>query len=52
MIPGGSKSPFPRDKILARIDRIKNMKDGLSLDELATIFPRVYLRSGSGRTKS
>jgi hypothetical protein len=37
MIPGGSKRPFPRDKIPGKIDRIKNIND-LSQDELATIF--------------
>jgi DNA-binding transcriptional MerR regulator len=31
----GQETFFPRDKILARIDRIKNMKEDLSLDELA-----------------
>ncbi|BFH65529.1 YhbD family protein [Paenibacillus azoreducens] len=34
----GQETFFPRDKILQRIERIKNMKDGLSLDELADMF--------------
>ncbi|GAB6991355.1 YhbD family protein [Paenibacillus pini] len=34
----GQETFFPREKILQRIDRIKNMKDGLSLDELADVF--------------
>ncbi|GGE37256.1 hypothetical protein GCM10011391_15210 [Pullulanibacillus camelliae] len=31
----GQETFFPRDKILGRIDKIKNMKAGLSLDEIA-----------------
>ncbi len=34
----GQETFFPKDKILQRIERIKNMKDGLSLDELADVF--------------
>jgi DNA-binding transcriptional MerR regulator len=34
----GQETFFPKEKILARIDQIKNMKDGLSLDELADMF--------------
>lgn len=34
----GQETFFPREKILQRIERIKNMKDGLSLDELADVF--------------
>jgi len=34
----GQETFFPREKILARIDRIKNMKEGLSLDDLADMF--------------
>jgi hypothetical protein len=34
----GQETFFPRDEILNRIDRIKNMKDGLSLDNLANVF--------------
>lgn len=34
----GQETFFPREKILGRIDRIKNMKDDLSLDDLATVF--------------
>ncbi len=33
----GQETFFPRDKILARIEKIKNMKDEASLDELADI---------------
>lgn len=34
----GQETFFPRELILARIDKIMNMKDGLSLDELADQF--------------
>lgn len=34
----GQETFFPQEKILTRIDKIKNMKDGLSLDELADMF--------------
>lgn len=34
----GQETFFPRESILTRIDRIKNMKDELSLDELADVF--------------
>nr|WP_216369252.1 YhbD family protein [Brevibacillus sp. MCWH] len=34
----GQETFFPREMILARIDKIKNMKDDLSLDELADMF--------------
>lgn len=34
----GQETFFPKDKILQRIERIKNMKDDLSLDELADVF--------------
>ncbi len=34
----GQETFFPRDRMLARIDKIKNMKDGLSLDDLAEVF--------------
>lgn len=34
----GTGDLFPKQKILQRIDRIINMKDGLSLDELADVF--------------
>ncbi|RXJ04316.1 DUF4004 family protein [Anaerobacillus alkaliphilus] len=34
----GQETFFPRDKILERIDKIINLKDGLSLDELADMF--------------
>ncbi|MCL6518028.1 YhbD family protein [Alicyclobacillus sp.] len=34
----GQETFFPREKILARIERIKDMKDDLSLDELADVF--------------
>jgi hypothetical protein len=34
----GQETFFPKEKILARIDQIKNMKDDISLDDLAGIF--------------
>ncbi|WP_138496147.1 YhbD family protein [Paenibacillus pinistramenti] len=34
----GQETYFPRQQILPRIDKILNMKDGLSLDELADVF--------------
>lgn len=34
----GQETFFPKDKILARIARIKDMKEDLSLDDLADIF--------------
>lgn len=34
----GQETYFPRSQILPRIDKILNMKDGLSLDELADVF--------------
>ncbi|MCJ8012712.1 YhbD family protein [Paenibacillus sp. KQZ6P-2] len=34
----GQETFFPKDKILQRIERIINMKDGWSLDELADVF--------------
>lgn len=34
----GQETFFPRSQILSRIDRIKNMKDDASLDELADVF--------------
>lgn len=34
----GQETFFPKDKILERIDKIKNMKDDASLDELAQMF--------------
>lgn len=34
----GQETYFPKDKILDRIEKIKNMKDGLSLDDLADFF--------------
>ncbi|GAA3405667.1 YhbD family protein [Paenibacillus hodogayensis] len=34
----GQETFFPKQSILARIDKIKNMKDDLSLDELADVF--------------
>ncbi|HMK47678.1 MAG TPA: YhbD family protein [Methanocella sp.] len=33
----GQETFFPRDKILARIEKIKNMKEDLSLDDLADV---------------
>lgn len=34
----GQETYFPKEKILDRIDKILNMKDGLSLDEIADMF--------------
>jgi hypothetical protein len=34
----GQETFFPRDKILERIDKIKNMKDDLSLDDMVDMF--------------
>ncbi|EIJ79951.1 hypothetical protein PB1_06297 [Bacillus methanolicus PB1] len=34
----GQETFFPKEKILARIEKIKSMKDDLSLDELAKMF--------------
>jgi len=34
----GQETYFPKVKILDRIDKIKNMKDDISLDDLATMF--------------
>ncbi|MDF2684555.1 MAG: hypothetical protein K0R47_5745 [Brevibacillus sp.] len=34
----GQETFFPKEKIIARIDKIINMKEGLSLDELADMF--------------
>jgi len=34
----GQETFFPKNDILARIDKIKHMKDDLSLDELADVF--------------
>ena len=34
----GQETYFPKDKILDRIDKIKDMKDDLSLDDLAAMF--------------
>ena len=34
----GQETFFPKQQILTRIDKILNMKDGLSLDELADVF--------------
>jgi DNA-binding transcriptional MerR regulator len=34
----GQETYFPKDKILERVEKIKNMKDDLSLDDLAEVF--------------
>ncbi|MEZ0536596.1 DUF4004 family protein [Caldicellulosiruptoraceae bacterium PP1] len=34
----GQETFFPKDKIIDRINKIKNMKDDLSLDQLADVF--------------
>jgi DNA-binding transcriptional MerR regulator len=46
----GQETFFPREKMLARIEKIKNMKEDLSLDEIADLFsplpmPRAVKRS-------
>ncbi|WP_124726870.1 YhbD family protein [Staphylospora marina] len=46
----GQETFFPRDKVLARIEKIKNMKEDLSLDEIAELLsplpiPRSVKRS-------
>jgi DNA-binding transcriptional MerR regulator len=38
----GQETFFPKQQILARIDKIMHMKDGLSLDELANMFSAVH----------
>ncbi|MFD3156160.1 YhbD family protein [Haloimpatiens sp. FM7330] len=44
----GQETFFPKDKILDRINKIKNMKDDLSLDEIANMFApnleQIFLR--------
>jgi Protein of unknown function (DUF4004) len=37
----GQETFFPKEKMLARIDKIKNMKDDLSLDDIADVFSPV-----------
>ncbi len=34
----GQETFFPKEKILARIDKIKNMKEDISLDDMAEVF--------------
>ncbi|MFB5190360.1 YhbD family protein [Alicyclobacillus fastidiosus] len=34
----GQETFFPKERMLQRIEQIKNMKDGLSLDEMANMF--------------
>lgn len=34
----GQETFFPRSKVLARIDRIKNLKEDVSLDDIADVF--------------
>lgn len=41
----GQETFFPKDKILARIEKIVNMKDNLSLDELADVFSPTFIES-------
>ncbi|PYI55161.1 YhbD family protein [Paenibacillus flagellatus] len=45
----GQETFFPKTQILARIDKIKNMKDDLSLDELADVFSPVGTDLSMGR---
>lgn len=40
----GQETYFPREKVLERIDKILNMKDDFSLDELADTFSTAPLR--------
>ena len=42
----GQETFFPRDRILARLDKIKGMKDDLSLDELADVFSPLLAEAG------
>jgi len=37
----GQETFFPKNRVLSRIDKVKNMKDDLSLDELADVFSPV-----------
>ena len=42
----GQETFFPRSQVLSRIDRIKNMKEDISLDDLAEVFtPTLDLNS-------
>lgn len=41
----GQETFFPKGRILARIDKIKNMKDDLSLDELADMFSPIPMEA-------
>lgn len=43
----GQETFFPREKILERIDKIKNLKDGMSLDDIAETFSPVARRVDS-----
>lgn len=40
----GQETFFPREKILERIEKIKNLKDGMSLDDIAETFSPVARR--------
>jgi hypothetical protein len=37
----GQETFFPRNRVLARVDKIKNMKEDISLDDLADVFSPV-----------
>ncbi|MDD2234637.1 MAG: YhbD family protein [Desulfitobacteriaceae bacterium] len=38
----GQETFFPKDRVLSRIDKIKNMKEDISLDELVDVFSPVF----------
>lgn len=38
----GQETFFPKSRVLTRIDKIKNMKDDISLDDLADVFSPVF----------
>ncbi len=50
----GQETFFPRDKMLSRIDTIKEMKDGYSLDELSDFFSPnpTKIEIGAGELRS
>lgn len=44
----GQETFFPREKVMARIERIKNMKDDVSLDDLKDVFsPNIWEIKGT-----
>jgi len=38
----GQETFFPKDRVLSRIDKIKNMKEDISLDDLVDVFSPVF----------